>query len=87
MPELPEVLQQIISILVLVAFLLTHILPHLPPTVTEKIPNWVMFIVNYLAGQYKHAANAKTDINGNPREKTQNERHSESSSANTRSNS
>lgn len=64
---MPELLQQILQIAILVAFLFTHIAPHLPPSVTEKIPNWIMYIVNYLAGQYKYAANAETDIKGNPR--------------------
>lgn len=58
---------QILTLLALASFILTHVAPHLPPSLTEKVPNWLMIIVNSLAGQYRHAANAETDIQGNPR--------------------
>jgi len=51
----------------LAAFIITHVVPHLPPTWTAKIPDWVMLILNSLSGQYKNSANRDTDIRGNPR--------------------
>ena len=56
---------QYITLLIFIMFIFQQILPHLPPSVTSKIPNWVMLIVNSLAGRYKNAANKKTDIKGN----------------------
>lgn len=53
--------------LAMVAFFITHLVPHLPPEWTSKIPDWLMKIINSLAGQYKHAQNKETDINGNRR--------------------
>lgn len=49
----------------LAALVITHLVPHLPPAVTEKLPNWVMVVLNAVAGQYKNAENLKTNMNGN----------------------
>lgn len=49
----------------LAALVITHLVPHLPPAVTEKLPNWLMVVLNAVAGQYKNAENLKTNINGN----------------------
>lgn len=54
-------------VLAFTAFVITHTLPFLPVSVTSKIPNVVMVILNTLAGQYGNASNAKTDISGNPK--------------------
>lgn len=51
----------------LAALVITHLVPHLPPAVTEKLPNWVMVVLNSVAGQYKNAENMTTDIKGNRR--------------------
>lgn len=56
-----------LGLVALVAFLLVHVVAVLPPKVTEKIPNWVMVILNKIAGNYKSAENAKTDSKGNPK--------------------
>lgn len=36
-----------------------------PPTITEKIPNFIMAIINVCAFNIGHAKNALTDIKGN----------------------
>lgn len=51
----------------LVAFILVHVVAVLPVSVTEKIPNWVMVLLNKIAGNYKSAENLKTDSKGNPK--------------------
>jgi len=56
-----------LTLIALVALVTTHLVPHLPPSVTEKVPNWVMLILNSLAGQYKHSENMTTDMKGNRR--------------------
>lgn len=56
-----------LTLIALAALVITHLVPHLPPSVTEKLPNWVMLVLNSLAGQYKHAENLKTDKEGNRR--------------------
>lgn len=56
---------QYVTIVVFAMFIVQHILPYLPPSVTTKIPNWVMIIVNSLAARYKHTENKNTDIKGN----------------------
>lgn len=56
-----------LTIIALVAFVITHLVPHLPVSVTSKIPNVVMVILNSIAGQYKNAKNEKTDMKGNPK--------------------
>lgn len=57
----------IVGWLILGAFILIQIRPHLPPKVTEKIPDWVMWILNGLAAKYKHGAPVETDFSGNPK--------------------
>ena len=54
-------------IIAMISFALTHITPHLPPKVTEKIPDWAMVVINALAGQYKNCQNKLTDMKGNSR--------------------
>jgi hypothetical protein len=56
---------QYVTMLVFAMFILNQILPHLPPSTTAKIPNWIMIVVNVIAGRYKHAQNKLTDIKGN----------------------
>ena len=53
-----------LTLIALAAMVITHLVPHLPPAVTEKLPNWVMVVLNSVAGQYKHAENLKTNMNG-----------------------
>ena len=56
---------QYVMIVVFAMFVLQQILPHLPPSVTTRIPNWIMVIVNVIAALYKHTENKNTDIKGN----------------------
>lgn len=56
---------QYVTLLVFAMFIVQQILPHLPPSITSKIPNWIMVVVNVIAGRYKNAENKKTDIKGN----------------------
>lgn len=56
-----------LGLVALVAYLLVHVVAVLPVSVTEKIPDWVMVLLNKIAGNYKGAENAKTDKKGNPK--------------------
>lgn len=56
---------QYVTLIVFAMFILQQVLPHLPPSVTSKIPNWIMVIVNVIAGRYKNTENKSTDIKGN----------------------
>lgn len=56
-----------LGLVALVAFLLVHVVAVLPVSVTEKIPNWLMILLNSIAGNYKHASNHVSDIKGNPK--------------------
>lgn len=56
-----------LGLVALVAYLLVHIVAVLPVSVTEKIPNVIMVVLNKIAGNYKGAENAKTDVRGNPK--------------------
>ena len=58
---------QYAAIVAFVAFVITHTLPFLPVAITSKIPDVVMAVLNALAGQYRNAENAKTDMSGNPK--------------------
>ena len=54
---------QYASLLAFIAFVITHTLPFLPVSVTEKIPDAVMKVLSALAGKYKNAE--LTDSAGN----------------------
>lgn len=56
-----------LTLVALFASVITHLVPHLPPALTEKLPNWVMVIINSVAGQYRNAKNMATNIKGNRR--------------------
>lgn len=56
-----------LGLVAMVAFLLVHVVAVLPVSVTEKIPDWVMVILNKIAGNYKGAENAKSNQKGNPK--------------------
>ena len=58
---------QYATIVAMVCYLLTHVVAVLPESVTSKIPNVVMQIINAVAGNYKQAENLKTDSKGNLR--------------------
>lgn len=45
--------------------LLVNVLAVLPVSMTERIPNWVMFILNTLAIAAKRGNASKTDMKGN----------------------
>lgn len=51
-----------VSLIVFVMFVLNQALPFVPSSITTKIPNWVMVLINVIAGRYKRD---KTDIKGN----------------------
>lgn len=48
-------------------YLIVQVMPHLPPKVTAKIPNWVMLLLNRIAGNYKNTSNLLTGKDGNIR--------------------
>lgn len=56
---------QYASVLALVGYLLSHIIQYLPVSVTTKIPDIVMVLINLIAA--KHGANlsASTGLSGN----------------------
>jgi uncharacterized membrane protein YqgA involved in biofilm formation len=56
---------QYVTLTVFAMFVVQQVLPHLPPNITSKIPNWIMVIINVIAGRYKHTENKNTDIKGN----------------------
>ena len=58
-------LETYFNILCLVGFILTQVIANLPVKYTEKIPDYVMFVISFLAGNYNQAVNKKTDLNGN----------------------
>lgn len=62
-----ENIENYIAIAAGIAYGLTHIIAVLPPSVTGKIPNWLMQLLTKIAGNYKHAENLKTDSKGNLR--------------------
>lgn len=57
---------QYASIVVFVAYTLSHIVDYLPVSITSKIPNFVMVILNLLAAKHGTKQAAKKDIKGNP---------------------
>lgn len=56
---------QYASILVFISYTLSHIVQYLPVNVTEKIPNWLMVVLNVLASKHGAEESAKTDLAGN----------------------
>ena len=48
-------------------YLIVQITPHLPPKVTSKVPDWVMSLLNVIAGNYKNTSNLLTGKDGNIR--------------------
>ncbi len=58
---------QYATLVAMVCYLLTHVVAVLPESVTSKIPNLVMQVINAVAGNYKQAENLKTDNKGNLR--------------------
>lgn len=55
-----------VTVVILVAYLLSHVIQYLPVTWTEKIPDIVMTFINLLAAKHGAEQAAKTDISGNP---------------------
>ena len=58
-------IESIIAIIIMVCFFITQIMAHLPLSVTERVPNWIMVLLNLIAANYKETANDKTDTRGN----------------------
>jgi hypothetical protein len=56
---------QYATMLVFAMFIVNQVLPHVPPTITAKIPNFIMVFINVVAGRYGNATNKLTDIKGN----------------------
>lgn len=54
-----------VTIIVGVAYVLSHVVQYLPVSWTEKIPDIVMTIVNLVAAKHGSAQAAQTDIKGN----------------------
>lgn len=58
---------QYATLVAMVCYFLAHVVAVLPESVTSKIPDVVMQIINAGAGNYKQAENLKTDSKGNLR--------------------
>ncbi len=57
--------EQIATIVIGVAYFLSHSVQYLPVSWTEKIPDVVMVIINALAAKHGSEEAAKTDMKGN----------------------
>ena len=58
--------EEYITLFSMLSFVLSQIVPFLPVTVTSKIPDVIMQIINLLAGKHNADKVAETDIKGNP---------------------
>ena len=56
---------QYAAMVVFAAYVISHVIQYLPVSLTEKIPNFVMVALNFLAAKHGAASAAKTDIKGN----------------------
>lgn len=54
-----------VMVLLALSVFLSHIVQYLPVSVTEKIPNFVMVIINILAAKHGALQSARTDLKGN----------------------
>lgn len=61
---------EVASLIVLIAYVLSHVVQYLPVTWTEKVPDIVMTVINLLAAKHGAEASAQTDIKGNLMEPT-----------------
>lgn len=59
---------QYVMLLASICYGLSHIVAQLPVSITEKIPNSVMVVVNFLSANYKHTVNKDTTPEGNKRD-------------------
>lgn len=62
MQELIEILNgtvyaDYLLVLIAVAYGITHLLPHIPPKYTDKIPKSLINILNSLAANYRYTKN------------------------------
>lgn len=53
------------TIIITVCYVLSHVVQYLPVTITGKIPDIVMYIINALAAKHGADSSAKTDMSGN----------------------
>ncbi len=56
----------VVPFLALCVFL-SHTVHYLPVSLTQKIPNWLMYSINVLASKHGASKSAQTDMNGNPK--------------------
>jgi len=54
------------SIIVFIAYTLSHIVQYLPVEYTARMPDWIMAVLNAIAAKHGSDKAAKTDIKGNP---------------------
>jgi hypothetical protein len=54
-----------VAIITLLFYVLSHVVQYLPVSVTSKVPDWVMVIINVIASKHGADKAAKTDIKGN----------------------
>ncbi len=54
-----------VMIFITVCYVLSHVVQYLPVSWTEKIPNWIMVLINLAASKHGAEEAAKTDIKGN----------------------
>lgn len=54
-----------VMVFLAVCVFLSHLVQYLPVSVTEKVPNLIMVIINALAAKHGAILSARTDIKGN----------------------
>ena len=53
----------------------SKLLDVLPVSVTEKVPNWIMYVLNVVGANWGNAVNAKTDMKGNKVNQNETDEH------------
>ena len=61
-----EYIENIIYLLCVICAFASALIAACPPKITEKIPDWIMIIINVLAFNVKNAKNLTSDLRGNP---------------------
>ncbi len=61
-------IETVSTFVILLGYFLAHAIPFLPVSVSTKIPNAIMRVINILAAKHNLERLNQTDINGNPTE-------------------
>lgn len=59
-------IETVLSVVTLICYFLSHLVQYLPVSVTEKVPDAVMKVINVMAAKHGSQEAAKTDLAGNP---------------------